>query len=153
MINGGIMPSTDDKSAHNPLVRWRPQLMLGIPELDADHHRLVDLVNQADAAVRSGAPRLRIGEVLVALLAYTKEHFAREEKVMRALDFPGYDAHKACHDELVDQLKTVAAHFVDGDTNAVGAETLKFLADWLVDHIIGEDLQIRNYARGKRPWC
>lgn len=144
-----------------PFVRWSAELSVGIEEIDAQHKVLVGLLNELHDAIHSRHGSSVVYDILRRLDEYTRVHFAVEESLMRILEYPGYEAHKAQHDQLIDEMKELRAK-VEGGRATVSFELLHFLLRWLTEHIQKEDrrysehfLRSRVQAEAtpeKRPW-
>jgi hemerythrin-like metal-binding protein len=135
-----------------PLLVWRDQLNVGSPEIDADHKRLVSFVNALHTAVSEAQSERVVSRILLELIEYTRDHFAREEKVMQGCGFPGLKRHKEIHAALTRKVLLFAQSYLRTPTDQVKRELIDFLAAWLVDHIIKEDRKIGDYLRGKDVW-
>ncbi len=134
------------------LIKWRSQLEIGVPEIDADHKQLVHYVNELSDAVLAGESRKVVGRILMNLIQYTNEHFEREEKVMAAVEYPKMQGHIKEHERLKQQVQVEAARFVSNKSETVGQEVLDFLAEWLCHHIVGMDRPLAEYCKAKSVW-
>jgi hemerythrin len=134
-------------------IAWTDNLLVGDETIDADHRRLIELINELDAAA-AAAPIdcRRAGRALDGLAAFTAEHFAREEALQRAVGLPGRDAHRQKHRMMLQRLDALSDHFRRSDDD-VRATMVRGLADpigtWLADHIAKSDVKLRAYVRGK----
>lgn len=131
---------------------WRDQLSVGCEEIDQDHKRLIEFVNQLHEAVTTAQNERVVGRILLELIEYTRDHFSREEKVMAAAGYPDTERHKLIHKALTKKVLVFADRYVHTPTEQVKRELIDFLAAWLVDHIIKEDRKLGAYMRGKRIW-
>lgn len=120
------------------LMTWGPMLQIGYGDIDAQHQRLVELVNQLDDAMRSGKGRDVVGHVLTELINYTVSHFAFEERLMDQYGLPSTAAHKAEHKKLVADVGAFKAKF-DTGAASVTTELMSFLRNWLSNHILKTD--------------
>lgn len=120
------------------LMTWGPMLQVGYGDMDAQHKRLVELVNQLDDAMRGGHGRDVVGPVLNELIRYTVSHFAFEEKLMDRYGISSSVAHKAEHKKLVADVSAFKAKF-DAGSAAVSTELMSFLRNWLSSHILKTD--------------
>ena len=79
-----------------------------------------------------------VGAILNRLVAYTKDHFGREEIVWKAGRYADFDQHKKEHTDL---LTTVAEFKVkyDKGTVALSVDVMNFLRNWLKNHILISD--------------
>ncbi|MGA2116402.1 MAG: bacteriohemerythrin [Bryobacteraceae bacterium] len=121
-------------------VSWRDQYSVGIPSIDAEHKKLIGLINDLHAAMLDGRGKEVMGKILDGLAAYTLSHFSHEERLMQSHRFPGFERHKAEHDNLVKQVKDLQQAFRLG-TASISVEVMMFLQNWLVKHIMGMDKQ------------
>jgi len=64
-------------------------LSVNIQSIDEQHKKLVALVNNLNDAMSSGKGQLIMGKILDDLVAYTKTHFATEERLMTTHTYPG----------------------------------------------------------------
>ena len=55
----------------------------GVPVVDGDHRALIDQINGLSDALRQGAAKDKLAASLMFLNRYVREHFLREEKVLR----------------------------------------------------------------------
>ena len=113
---------------------------LPVPFMNADHVREARLVNEVEAALEAhGRGEGSLGgvvEKLSVLAVQTREHFTREETAMREAGFPAYPAHKAAHDQVLEQMDAEARAFRDGGD---GARLSRYLAEalpaWYANHV------------------
>jgi hemerythrin len=128
-----------------------PQVVLSF--MNDDHHLEACLLNDLVEALqghRSGGSRGPVLERLDALLAHTREHFAREESAMEEAGFPAYPVHKAEHDRLLDELKAEARAFqVHGDAARLSAYVTEAVPAWLAEHIQSMDLVTSRFVAAR----
>jgi hemerythrin len=141
-----------------PIV-WRDALSVGNDLIDADHQHLLTLINTLELMLTTEQPFAALRQALADLKTYTHEHFAREERIMIALRYVPYDAHKHAHGELIRQLDE-ATRFIGEQTDvaalttaavpaAVKESLIGLLRAWLVDHIVKEDLHLKPLLAGQ----
>ena len=87
-------------------VTWSGQYSVGVASIDAEHQKLIGLLNDLHAAMMTGQGEPS-WEGLDGLSAYTMTHFAHEEGLMRLHSYPAYLPHKAEHDKLIKQVKSL----------------------------------------------
>ena len=73
---------------------WTPSLSVGVDHIDEQHKTLFEKAEKLFEAGRNHESKQYIGELLVFLDRYTKEHFAEEEKYMLKIGYPGYAEQK-----------------------------------------------------------
>ncbi len=121
-----------------PLLKWEAKLSVGIPSVDRQHQRLLELINELHDALSAGHGADAIGPVLTELLRYTQVHFKYEEELMRRHGFPGLRAHAETHAAFASQVRALASR-PHANRSVVALEAQTLLRRWLVDHIRGED--------------
>jgi hemerythrin-like metal-binding protein len=119
------------------LIEWSRSYSVGVTQMDNEHKRLIDIINNLYAAMRGGRSTEVVGSVLDELIDYTKTHFAHEEALMQQTNYDGYDVQKRSHVELVNQVIEIQNKFRNG--TALGQEVMTFLKNWLINHIQGLD--------------
>jgi hemerythrin len=114
-----------------PFFEWNDRMSVGHEMIDHDHQKLIHYVNQMHEAMIVGHGKDIVGPILHSLIAYTRDHFGREETVT----------------EL--QAKYAAG------TVALSVDVMQFLRDWLKNHILKSDREaadaIAAMARAKAP--
>lgn len=136
------------------MITWDDAYSVDIQEIDEQHKRLIDLMNELYIAMANKSNRDMVGGVLDKLVEYTKIHFAVEETMMRVFHYEGYDEHKAIHDKIVYRVLEFQGKFRAGNDN-VGMDLLMFLKDWLFDHINKIDKKyVKTFHQGgvKKTW-
>lgn len=130
------------------MFEWKPEYSVGHAEIDSQHKRLFALAGDLYDAMSSGKGKEVLSKTLSELVAYTKLHFATEERLMRAHHYPEYAGHKANHDALT---KQVVEYQNDFETGRVGITVglLQFLKDWLRHHIGETDRKIAIFLKSR----
>ena len=113
---------------------------MGVKTIDQQHSVLFGIVNELHAAMMKGQAQTAAGPLLDKLVKYTLEHFAYEERMMQAVNYPDLAAHRVHHAALIRQVSDFMARYKRGD-HGLNIELLHFLSDWLTKHIKHEDKQ------------
>ena len=116
-----------------PLLAWRPEFALGIRELDAEHRAMIEQINLCYAALGADADAAAIDHALGEIHAAIAGHFALEERIMRTVGYAGFDAHKAEHEELLEQLRVLMDGFA-ADREGGRRELERQLGEWFAKH-------------------
>jgi hemerythrin len=125
-------------------VEWSDALSVGIEEIDEQHKVLAELVNRMHHAIHERHGSEVVKEILAELAEYTRIHFAVEESLMRILNYPEYENHKAIHEELLQHVIELRDKVESGKT-AIGFELMHFLRNWLTKHIMEEDMAYSGF--------
>lgn len=121
-------------------LEWSPRFETGVAAMDRQHRELVDMVNSLHEAMRTGRGAEQTQPILQGLVSYTRTHFHDEEQLQRRKVWPGHARHVDLHQDLLRQL----AGFVEEFNQRQQVSTLNladFLKNWLVNHILVEDMQ------------
>jgi hemerythrin len=112
---------------------WKEAFALGIPELDAEHHAFLDLINSVADAVDCSEPG-RLQLALADLRTYANVHFAHEEQFLEAAACPELARQRAEHALFVVRLDEL-----DRAVHTGARAALDLARSWLIDHILGSD--------------
>ncbi|HYG91405.1 MAG TPA: bacteriohemerythrin [Azospirillum sp.] len=127
------------------LINWDDRFSVGIREFDAAHQRLIDLLNQLwDANEARQGPEV-LGRILGELISYTVTHFTEEEQFFAKWGYPVLDRHHEIHEQLKKTAIGLQAKFESAGDDVLGDEVFDFLRDWLIKHILGEDMLYKSY--------
>ncbi len=127
---------------------WGDQYKTNISEVDAQHRKLFDMVNEMHDAMKSGKGDAAIGKILEGLLQYCATHFATEERLMSAHGYPDYTSHKKAHDELAQKTKELEKKYKAGEA-VLSFDVMDFLKKWLQNHILGTDKKFGPFLNSK----
>lgn len=128
------------------LISWSKKIETGIKKFDDQHKELVRLLNKFYAAINEGRSKAVLGEILNELANYTVYHFQSEEDAFRLFNFPEKDEHIRIHKDLVNQVLKVIKDFESGK-DVVSVNLLQFLKEWVVKHIMGDDMKYAKYFK------
>lgn len=125
------------------ILTWNEQFNLGIASIDAQHRRLVDVLNQLDEAVAIGDEVQTILDLIAALADYTQYHFVHEEELMQqaGYDSEQYAKHKQQHQQFIELVAAEQQKAIK-DPETVSNELLEYLVEWLSEHILVSDKQM-----------
>ncbi|ADE12774.1 bacteriohemerythrin [Sideroxydans lithotrophicus] len=124
--------------------------MIDAPEIEQQHQQLVSMFERLNDAVRKRESREEIYELIDEVIAYTRLHFATEERIMAQSGYPEIAAHKDKHRQLIDE----ALHLKE-KLNYVGEEMFtEWFNHWpfarVLAHIQYADKQIELHIKQSR---
>ncbi|RCX26382.1 bacteriohemerythrin [Thioalbus denitrificans] len=125
---------------------WKEEYAVGIEVIDLEHKRLLNLINNLQAAVRFRTGEEFERQALEELVDYTRYHFQREEKLMEQHGYPDLVGHKAQHDQMINQVDTFVRRYEERGRDAL-AEVADYLRLWLLQHINGTDKKYVPYLQ------
>ncbi len=134
--------------AGNGMIEWNSSLNVGISQIDAQHRQLAGMLNELFDALRAGKGRVVLERTLNALIKYTRDHFAAEERLMAEHDFPGLAEHKAAHQQLIERVAEFKAKLQQGQTS-ISSELFNFLKGWLIYHIQQQDQEYGPHLKSR----
>jgi len=126
---------------------WDDSYKTGINNIDKQHKKLVDLLNQLDENINVGGDTQLVIGLLDELVDYTKYHFSSEERFMQEHDYDpvSFRKHQQIHQQFVQQIKE-AQENCHINPDKVTDELLDFLVQWLINHILLTDKQMVESA-------
>ncbi len=117
---------------------WKEAYSVKVQALDDDHKRLLHLINNLHTAAHYRTDANFERQALNEVVDYTKTHFAREEELMQKYQYPDYAAHKRQHEDMIEKVNDLVQRY-EMNRDAVIEELLKYLREWLINHIQGTD--------------
>jgi hemerythrin-like metal-binding protein len=79
------------------------------------------------------------------LNSYVREHFSREESIMRIVSCPAAGQNCTAHQALIRKLDAWVARLnAEGATTALVLEVNREASAWLQQHILSVDCQLRS---------
>ena len=106
-LNSFTLPQeykTKGKGRERKFITFTEQFSVGVGQIDEQHKKIMDYINQIHAAVKKERPLEEIKGILGELAKFTVDHFATEEKYFDKFNYPDSDKHKAIHEKLLGQV-------------------------------------------------
>lgn len=132
----------------NELITWTSKLSCGIKIIDDQHRGLVNFVNEMYQHITGNYVQEReyFSRVIQEMIAYAKNHFATEEKILRTTRFSDYIEHKRAHENFVFAIIENIRDFESGNRFTLSNFT-RFFKGWVLSHIALMDKQYFVYIR------
>lgn len=127
---------------------WKPEYNVGVAAMDAQHKKLIAMLNRLSDSMRVGQGRIVQRTIITEMLNYTRTHFAQEELMLQNAGYPGLAAQRAQHAGLLKKLLDVEQR---EHSAPLSVELLDFLQHWLVDHIVGQDKLYGAWMTDQHP--
>ncbi len=124
-------------------IEWDGKYSVNVAEIDDQHKRLFELVNDLLEALKVGRGKDVLVNIFARLMDYTIIHFNTEEKYFNMFDFEGAASHKKEHKEFKTKISELRKNFED-DVPLVSVEVMDYLVDWVTQHVTGTD---REYIK------
>ena len=129
------------------MYEMKPEYYIGIDMIDEEHKQLFEYADEAYELLHDEfTPDKydKIDVILEKLRNYTVKHFSDEEQYMESINYKKLFTQKIQHQEFIQKLDEFMEHHNDEaeDQDEQIMEILKYLTEWLVNHILYVDGQI-----------
>ena len=131
-------------------LEWDDRFSVGIPEVDADHRRLIELANKLNAAFLANARKSEIEEILTSLANEAEAHFRREEKLFLASANANIAQHASIHADIIAQLARLSAEFEVGKYRAIWLAKAALVKRLLLTHLLEDDRELSSAKKSAR---
>lgn len=122
---------------------WHQSFSTNLEEQDAQHQYFVVLLDRLDVACQ-GDNGAAIEDVLGELERYAKYHFACEELLMAAYEYPA-EPHRLEHKKVLSHLAELRAQ-----PDYSRAKIRMFVFKWLINHIQVVDKELAQFVLRRR---
>jgi len=137
-------------------IQWKERYNIDYKEVDAQHRRLLDILNQLLDLVQCKRPADEISIVFHRLCAYALDHFSLEEHYLEASGYPGLARQREDHAHFVGKILEFNERYDPADP-AFLLETFEFLKTWYLQHILRTDTEyipwVKRFHREARVQC
>lgn len=127
------------------LPSWDDKYKTDYERVDRQHKKLFDLAAHAYLMNAKLVSKEEIKEVLFEFFEYMKVHFKDEEEYMAAIGYPNLDEHKEIHQFIINSLVRLIKEI--HDVHDMKKKLSIIAKNWLVDHIIKEDMKIAKWRK------
>lgn len=134
------------------MLQWKEEYEVGVAEIDEQHQKLIDIANRVYELMRNELALDKydqIVEILQELKEYTVYHFHFEEGLMQKAKYKKRFSHKLLHQEFLARVEAVDLSAVDEEQDAYLVRIMDFIANWLIEHIVGEDKKVGQSVRAQ----
>ena len=119
-------------------------------ELDKDHKRLVEIVNEITALLDDGVTD-DCKNMVLGFVNLAKAHFAREEKYLLDVGYPDVGKHRDHHKLLGEKMEHLVEFSGMVGENELARDSLKKeLVYFLMDDIITTDQDFKSYVSERK---
>ena len=111
---------------------------VGVEEVDKEHSELLELIQLLRYACRMsdrGWAQVEIVRTTLSrLMAFSRNHFAEEERLMQLASYPDYQLHKSEHGLFLEKVQSLQK-----SKAAPSSDSLNAIENWLFHHVEGSD--------------
>jgi hemerythrin-like metal-binding protein len=138
-------------------IEWEVSMATGIDEIDQQHHYLVETLRELNEKLLDDESNMPLGQVSKDLLGYALMHFETEEALMLRYDYvavcpPEAQRHIAQHRDFSRRVLALRDQLREGEMIS-RIELLRYLNDWLRNHILGTDQLLGKFLIKKWDKC
>ena len=131
---------------------WKEKYRVGVPLIDEQHEelfrRVTDFVETLRSAGEWEQKIPKVNETLAFMKDYVVTHFHDEEAYQQKIGYPGFEAHRKIHNDMVSYVVTVAGQFEnEGHKQELMQQFAGKLLAWLINHVASDDQKIAAYAK------
>lgn len=120
---------------------WTNDLALGDEAIDDDHRYAVEMMARIATAADA-----EVTALFADFVTHMYEHFAREEALMRACDFPALHCHAGEHTRVLGLLDGLAVQVAAGNPELARGFAAEAGPAWFLDHRNTMDLVTVGFA-------
>ena len=130
-------------------IQWNSLYDIDNEIINNQHKNLLQIINKLIALREQPENKKTVESIIEDLSDYVVEHFDSEEQIMKDIGFPHLERHKLSHAQLIEQVLDFQKSFKNGDENLT-LEILVFLKEWLINHILKEDMIINDHIKKQK---
>jgi len=130
-------------------LKWSIAHTAFVNEIDDEHKEIFEAVSNLQTALSGGGSAEQPGKSVERLVTAITEHFAHEERLMRAASYPSIRWHKQQHDHAHKRVAEFVRRMQEGDGQA-GFDLIVYLTSWLHDHTRLADRMLGAFLRIQR---
>lgn len=133
----------------NTEISWSEKLEVGIKEIDNQHKKLIEVINNLNFSLENGEPQELVKILIKELVEYAGYHFKTEEEYFEKYGYSKSQEHIAEHVGFTEKIQRFYNDSLDSQ-KGLSIEVFNFLKRWLVEHIQGSDLDFANEVKANK---
>lgn len=130
-----------------PQIEWEVSFSIGDETIDKQHQKWIALYNKVDKILLESNPtefaKMKV-EALEDMKQYALYHFSYEENFMKKINYPDLPRHWRLHKDFDYKVFELIRQIESGGM-LLNSEILTVIRDWLIEHILTEDMKIRQF--------
>lgn len=127
------------------MYEMKDEYRTGIELIDQEHTRLFEIADELYELIQNEFIPDKydyIVDVLNGLKEYAATHFKDEEEYMESIQYKKLFTQKIQHNAFIEKMESIELDDLDADQQQSCLDLLEFINDWLVHHILENDLLI-----------
>ncbi|EJP6471806.1 hemerythrin family protein [Clostridium botulinum] len=127
------------------MFEMKDEYRLRVSNIDEEHEKLFEIGERAYTLLKD--PYIidkydKIVDVISELKDYTAYHFKNEEEYMQSINYKRLFTQKIEHEGFIKKLNELDLNKIDENQDEYIMDVLKFLNNWIINHIVEKDLLI-----------
>jgi hemerythrin len=132
------------------LLAWKQEFEIGIPVLDEQHHKFIDMVSEVQNNILT-ASREQLVRFFSFIYDYMINHFKTEEMFMIECRYPDTDEHVEEHREFREKIDFFYENFKKNNTQFIVVNIIDFMKDWIIGHLLCSDKALGEWYKYNKP--
>jgi len=131
-------------------IEWNDSFSIDNAEIDAQHQQWIAIHNTLHGILLEGdvvSLQQAAINTLQEMQAYIRKHFAFEEAYMARIGFPEIREHWRLHKDFDTRVYGYLRDAQKDELPVLNSELVKILKNWLVHHILFEDMKFSQNRR------
>jgi hemerythrin len=125
-------------------IKWTDELSVGVVEMDEQHQKLISMINRLISEQKILSTPETIAQLITDMTDYAEVHFRAEEFLLSEYGYEEIDMQVAQHEAFIaNTQKFIEAS--DVGPNILSKELLDYLKQWLVQHILEQDMKYKDF--------
>ena len=124
---------------------WSDEFSVHHEIIDQQHQTLFVLAHKAYRVANSPSSANEVKTILTEFFDYMKTHFRDEEQYMQIIGYPRLEEHRKIHRKIVAEMADMVQHI--GSIEVLKEMIATIAKDWLLTHILQEDMLIEKYRK------
>ncbi|HOV26108.1 MAG TPA: bacteriohemerythrin [Pseudobacteroides sp.] len=129
------------------VLEWNEKFSVNINVIDEQHKKLFEIGRRIydELCITGEHDRYdEISKIFDELNEYVEYHFKFEEELMEKCGYPNLEIHKMQHRFFIKKLEKEKNRDIDANQKESLVRLISFIADWIVQHILGEDMAYKE---------
>ncbi len=125
-------------------LNWQADYNINVTQIDEQHRQMLDIALDLHTAVTERRSTATLIKKFDTLADYTRKHFAFEETLMLEYQYPGLEAHRHEHANLLHHLEMFRRGLESGKLLQL-SPSVTVDGDWVLTHVAGADRELGEF--------
>jgi len=131
------------------LLAWDNEFEIGIPIIDEQHHKFIDMVSEIQSTLLT-ASKEHLIRFFSFIYDYMINHFKTEELIMLECHYPDIEVHAEEHREFREKIDFFYENFKKNNTQFIIVNIVDFMKDWIIGHLLSSDKAVGEWYRANQ---